>query len=87
MSQPKARPSRTFARPSIISITATDSSRRAYPHRNDKVEENDSGAGHEDGNGLADAPKCSDQGRPHAVPLITDDGCDCDHGVGGVTHP
>ena len=44
---------------------------------------------HEDGKSVADAPKCSNQSRPHAVALIADDGRDGNNviRIGGVAHP
>jgi hypothetical protein len=54
-----------------------------------KLKKNDSSADHEDGDGVADAPKCSNQGCPCAVALIADDGCDRYDvvGVRGVAYP
>ena len=57
--------------------------------RNDEIEKNDARADHQDGESVANAPKCSNQGRPHAIALITDDGRDRNDvvGVGGMAHP
>jgi hypothetical protein len=59
------------------------------PHRNHETEKNDSGADHEDGESVAEAPESSDQCGPQAVALIGDDGCNRDDvvRVSGVAHP
>jgi hypothetical protein len=59
------------------------------PHWNDEIEQNDSRTDHKDGKGVANAPKCPDQSRPHPAPLITDDGCDRNDmvRVRSVAHP
>jgi hypothetical protein len=54
------------------------------PHRDHEIEENDCSADHEDGDGVANAPKCPDQGCAHTVALITDNGCDRNDVVGSV---
>lgn len=54
------------------------------PHRDDDIEENDCSAHHEDGNGVANTPKCSDQHRPQTVTLIADNGCDRNDSSGSV---
>src|SRR4051812_1396944 len=57
--------------------------------RNDNTEQNDCGTDHEDGKGVADAPKESRQGGAAQLALPAHDGGDRDHviGVGGVPHP
>src|SRR5258708_38788382 len=56
---------------------------------NYQVEENDRGADHEDRQGVANAPKGSNQRGTSLVLLITHDSSDGDHviGIRGVTHP
>ena len=59
------------------------------PHRNDEIKKNDSRADYKDSEGVANAPKCANQSRPHVVALITDDGGDRNDvvGVSRVAHP
>jgi len=59
------------------------------PYGNDQIEKYDASAHDKNGERVANAPKGPDEGSPHAVALIADDGCHRNDvvGVSGVPHP